>query len=363
MVWGRESPQSIIGLFGHRETFGMMGFRQQAQQSTYPFYSQTFSYSEFSSLATNDVKKNGQMANTLRSNAASVVQSYANSFLIQAWMLNDKKDEKKEDEDEPKEEKEEETQGPDPKDMFAVQCGCIGLSSAIAAAVSHPLAVVGTWQAVQDIPIESRMGLAINRISASCKAIVEASDAIKESKKSYYDGLAATVAYSVCFEVTKFGISKKLHQRWGVEGLTKEIERIEARSNKEGNMSVRAEYNKRCIILRWRRIALNGYLNYVASVGAGLLWYPLETIALRMQAQGASFRFPELFASPGEVVAEQGIVSLFSGAPTLFLSFLSETGFAALTYFFVILALEFMPSEMHGQVGMMFSFMELGQFS
>ena len=107
----------------------MLRFRQQAQQSTYPFYTPSFSYNDYASLATfvsflffsflfffsfsfsfsfsflsfflfiiiiyyyyyslnldfrNEIRKNGLLVNSLRHSAASMATNFTNSFLISA---------------------------------------------------------------------------------------------------------------------------------------------------------------------------------------------------------------------------------------------------------------------------------------
>eukprot|EP00009_Paramoeba_aestuarina_P002378 CAMPEP_0201507690 /NCGR_PEP_ID=MMETSP0161_2-20130828/1286_1 /ASSEMBLY_ACC=CAM_ASM_000251 /TAXON_ID=180227 /ORGANISM="Neoparamoeba aestuarina, Strain SoJaBio B1-5/56/2" /LENGTH=368 /DNA_ID=CAMNT_0047902125 /DNA_START=158 /DNA_END=1264 /DNA_ORIENTATION=- len=339
--WGFEEPMTAFGVVG--QSLRVYQTRQQAQQPFYPWHSHQFSLGEFIPFRRGDVVNNGSLFRWLEGSAASFTRKMVDPYdLLERpylSLLGEPYDVDSEVIPEEKEKKEKPKQRDTKLEYIS-----LAASTGIASVVVHPLSLMGTWQVVQDTGRKPGFFFSPSTWTLKVGDMIKTYKEIQTNDKSFYDGLAATATYHVTFEVLKKKFKSMAYEATGCRSHFAEISRL----NKEGRTlldpAARAAAQKQATLLRWKKIAVSQGLNYLASVAAELVCYPLRTIALKLQAQGASFRFPVMYNGGldcvSRVTQEEGASSLVAGISTLVCSVLPELVAAGCSYLIVCLVIE-----------------------
>eukprot|EP00211_Chloroparvula_japonica_P005636 CAMPEP_0119135196 /NCGR_PEP_ID=MMETSP1310-20130426/18851_1 /TAXON_ID=464262 /ORGANISM="Genus nov. species nov., Strain RCC2339" /LENGTH=367 /DNA_ID=CAMNT_0007126057 /DNA_START=80 /DNA_END=1179 /DNA_ORIENTATION=+ len=336
--WGLTYPLALH-VYNIQYPLRVFQFRQQAQQHFYPWHNRTFAWSDFYPFSRSDLALSGSNLRMVSNMLCSTIRNVSDPYhplksQIQSFMASDEEGSTVVMADE-----EEEMAGD-----TVLQYASLAISTTVATTVLHPVVVMSTWEIVQDKGRPKGFFLSPSTWFSAVREDYKAYEGMRAAKKSFFDGLGATIMANVCFEILKFGIGRKLGELIGVRSRDKEIDELEKSATKDHDVNIRVNARRRNLVLRWRRLATVSFVNYLSGVTAELVTYPLKTVAIKLQAQNASFRFPVSyhggFDCMSRVVHEEGWGSLYSGMTTLVFSMLPECFMAGATYVGVILAIE-----------------------
>mmetsp|Transcript_29857 Transcript_29857/g.41245 ORF Transcript_29857/g.41245 Transcript_29857/m.41245 type:complete len:362 (+) Transcript_29857:68-1153(+) len=338
--WGFERP---ITLFGSSigSSLRLFQTRQQAQQPFYPWGDRQFSLDEYIPFRRSDLVRNGSLFKIAEGFAAGHIRSHFPPPLLSPidrlfeGPLSSL------------------TQNPKTKKAL-VNTVKVAVTTGIASVVVHPFTLMYNWDIVQDSGKPAKSVFRFSTYTETVSDIKKTYRSIKEAKKSFYDGLGATLCSNIAFEVIKLRMNAKIREAIDFD---RSLGEMEACRKTMRTSLVEEEKNsaaKRLCVLRWRRLAMRYCVGYGASLAAELLVYPLLTISLKLQAQGASFRFPVMYNGgldcASRVIQEEGIVSLYAGVSTLVCSVFPELLAAGGTYVAVILGIEAISDQTREQV-------------
>lgn len=175
-----------------------------------------------------------------------------------------------------------------PTESFEVTVAKGALLSGVVAGVTHPIAVVQTWQITQDIP----------------RGLLETWKLMRFEKKNMYDGLALDVVLTASSEflmrITQKQLNAIVSRHWSPSFDAKQATTRKARCSAS-----------------WDEFVLQNSISSAAWVLVRMLLYPLYTVRYHLEGQGASIynpiRYKNTLDALQSIWNEEGLKGFYKG--------------------------------------------------